>query len=369
MLSYQMMRSKLIASKEALENFQFITINGKVIFNEKERVVRIARAYSQVIKSAIKPLFDGKSVDELTKEFYNVLPNYVYLETALKQAKTIVEGLLEREEERGEIIHARIRKFWFGSRGNKSDKGNRNVKFHVLENYVEVRVKDPWNKEWIYGKAYFGKEYLPLLKELEDLSQRKEEGYGAVISFKEKPMIHLQVPLWLYLKHFSSLKPAGYGLIAGFDLNSDRLNVVAINKDGKVITTRTFWYSDVTRPGFPKEKARALRLNALSNALEFLSRIGVDYVVFEDLFLVKKRKFTRSKGGNRKISRFAKKQLLIHGVIKSLRLGFNVVLVNPKGTTNSEEHDRVMREKGFDKHTASAYLIALKGLGMLNDIK
>jgi len=50
-------------------------------------------------------------------------------------------------------------------------------------------------------------------------------------------------------------------------------------------------------------------------------------------------------------------------------LGFNVVLVNPKGTTNSEEHDRVMREKGFDRHTASAYLIALKGLGMLNDIK
>jgi len=28
-----------------------------------------------------------------------------------------------------------------------------------------------------------------------------------------------------------------------------------------------------------------------------------------------------------------------------------------------------MREKGFDRHAASAYLIALKGLGMLNDIK
>jgi len=49
--------------------------------------------------------------------------------------------------------------------------------------------------------------------------------------------------------------------------------------------------------------------------------------------------------------------------------GFNVILVNPKGTTNSEAHDKVMREKGFDRHTASAYLIALKGLGMLNDIR
>ncbi|MGC9227105.1 MAG: hypothetical protein ACP5HY_07450, partial [Caldivirga sp.] len=49
-------------------------------------------------------------------------------------------------------------------------------------------------------------------------------------------------------------------------------------------------------------------------------------------------------------------------VIKALRIGFNIILVNPKGTTNSEEHDRLMREKGLDRHTASAYLIALRGL-------
>jgi len=362
------MRNRIICSREALENFQFVTVNGKVIFEDKDKIVRIARAYSQVVKSAIKPLFDGKSIDELTKEFYDVLPNYIYLETALKQAKTIVDGLLEREEEKGKMIHARIRRFWFGSRGNKNDKGNRNVKFHVLEDHLLIKVKDPWGK-WVFGKAYLGKEYLPLLSELEELSRRKEEGYGAVVSFKDYPMIHLQIPLWLYLKHFSSPKPNGYGLIAGFDLNSDRLNVVVVNEEGKVVTKKTWRYSDVTRPGFPKGKAIALRLNALSQALIFLSRIGVDYVAFEDLFLVKRRKFTRSKSGNRKVSRFAKRQLLIHGVIKALRLGFNVILVNPKGTTNSEGHDKVMREKGFDRHTASAYLIALKGLGMLNDIK
>jgi len=30
---------------------------------------------------------------------------------------------------------------------------------------------------------------------------------------------------------------------------------------------------------------------------------------------------------------------------------------------------KLSREKGFDRHTASAYLIALKGLGTLNNIK
>jgi len=206
-----------------------------------------------------------------------------------------------------------------------------------------------------------------LLKELEELSRRKAKGYGAVVSFKDHPVIHLQIPLWLYLKHFSSPKPNGYGLFAGFDLNSDRLNVVVISEDGEIITKKTWRYSDVARPGFPKDKAKALRSNALSQALNFLSRVGVDYVVFEDLFLVKRRNFTRSKSGNRKVSRFAKKQLLTHGVIKALRLGFNVVLANPKGTTNSEDHDRMMREKGFDRHTASAYLIALKGLEVIKN--
>jgi len=352
-----MMRSKLIGSKEAIDNFQFVSINGRVEFEDVERISRIAYYYSKAVKAGVNLALKGVSLNDAVKELYKIIPYAFYAETAYKQALALVENNGNKVE---------IRKKWIACRGNKSDKGNRGIKFHVFEDHVEVRVKDPWGK-WVHGKAYFGKEYLPLLKELEDLASKKEEGYGAVVSFKHYPMIHLQIPLWLYLKYFSSPKPVGYGLFAGFDLNSDRLNVVVVSKDGEIIANKTWWYSDVTRPGFPKGKAMALRLNALSQALNFLSRIGVDYVVFEDLFLVKRRRFTRSKSGNRKVSRFAKRQLLIHGVIKALRLGFNVVLVNPKGTTNSEEHDKVMREKGFDRHTASAYLIALKGLKVIKN--
>ncbi|BDB98669.1 hypothetical protein SACC_16860 [Saccharolobus caldissimus] len=68
-----------------------------------------------------------------------------------------------------------------------------------------------------------------------------------------------------------------------------------------------------------------------------------------------------------RVGRFAKRQMLTHGVIKALRLGFNVILINPKGTTNSEEHVKVMREKSFDRHRASAYLIALRGLEVIEN--
>lgn len=353
MLSYRMMRSELTGSKEALGKFQFVTISGRVEFEDVGRVIKIAHYYSRAVKAGINLALKGVPLNDAVKELYRIIPYAFYAETAYKQALALIKNGGNKIE---------IRRRWIACKGSKADRGNRGIKFHVLEDHVEVKVKDPWGR-WIVGRAYFGRKYLPLLRELEELAGKGEEGYGAVISFKEKPMIHLQIPLWLYLKHFSVKKPIGYGLIAGFDLNSDRLNVVVIDRDGRIVTTRTYWYPEVTRPGFPREKGKALRLNALSNALKFLSRIGVDYVVFEDLFLVKgRRRFTKSKSGNRRISRFAKRQLLTHGVIKSLRLGFNVILANPKGTTNSKEHEKVMKERGFDRHTASAYLIALRGL-------
>ncbi len=270
MLSYQMMRSKLIGSKEAINNFQFVTINGRVEFEDVGKVTRIA--YSKAVKAGINLALKGVSLSDSVKELYKIIPYAFYAETAYKQALALVENNGNKVE---------IRKKWIACRRNKSDKGNGGIKFHVFEDYVLIKVKDPWGK-WVHGKAYFGKKYLPLLSELEELSRRKEEGYGAVISFKHYPMIYLQIPLWLYLKYFSSPKPNGYGLFAGFDLNSDRLNVVVVNKEGEIITFKTWWYSEVVSHGFPKGKAKALRLNALSQAINFLSRVGVDYVVFED---------------------------------------------------------------------------------------
>jgi hypothetical protein len=49
LLSYQTMRSKLIGSKEAIENFQFVTINGRVEFEGVERISRIAYYYSKAM--------------------------------------------------------------------------------------------------------------------------------------------------------------------------------------------------------------------------------------------------------------------------------------------------------------------------------
>jgi len=46
----------------------------------------------------------------------------------------------------------------------------------------------------------------------------------------------------------------------------------------------------------------------------------------------------------------------------AMKYGFKTIPVEPKGTTNSKEHRKIMRKNGLDKHTASAYIIALRGL-------
>ena len=43
-----------------------------------------------------------------------------------------------------------------------------------------------------------------------------------------------------------------------------------------------------------------------------------------------------------------------------------VKYVDPKGTTNSRGHAEVMKKDRLDRHTASAYLIALKGIEKTN---
>ena len=48
--------------------------------------------------------------------------------------------------------------------------------------------------------------------------------------------------------------------------------------------------------------------------------------------------------------------------LKAPLYGIEVKYVDPRGTTSSREHDEIMKKHRLDRHVASAYLIALKGL-------
>ncbi|WP_240912535.1 hypothetical protein [Thermococcus sp. LS2] len=158
-------------------------------------------------------------------------------------------------------------------------------------------------------------------------------------------------------------------MYAGFDLNSDRVNMAILDGDGIIRDVRVEHFPEVNSPGFPKSKAKDLRLKALSRLLDYAYYHGVSVVFFEDLSMIKRKggKVVRSKKGNRKASNFAKKELLEHGITMALKRGFEVFLVNPTGS--SKLGRELSRGLDLDIHSSSAFVIGLLGLNYLKTHK
>jgi IS605 OrfB family transposase len=336
----------------------YVTIIGRIYPASSEdymRLVRLARDFRRAVQVATRMIARGLEENSVLRELRRVL-NKAYADSAYKVAKAMVRGCVFNG---GNPLNIEVKKLFIVSEGESSRLGNRNVR---LEDTHLVKVKYPYDGSWITLRAEFGEKYLQLLRELVDSAKQKKLSYTARIVFREGDIyLHLSIPIQLYLKYFKKGE-AGGQLIAGFDLNSDRANLVIIDEHGEMVDVKTAWFPEVTSHGFPREKAKVLRLSALARLLEYCYRHGVGTVVFENLLLVKRKRFTRSEKANRKIARFAKRQLIQHGVVMALKYGFRVLLVDPKGTTSSREHSELMKRYGLDRHTASAYLIALKGL-------
>lgn len=133
-----------------------------------------------------------------------------------------------------------------------------------------------------------------------------------------------------------------------------------IDRYGRIRDVKTGRFPKMASHGCPRSKAKARRLEAFAKLLKCAHHHSVDTVVFENLLIIKKR-YTESRSANRKIARFAKRATPLrssHG--REVRLQSTARL--PKGTTKSKEHDEVMKIYGLDRHTASAYLIAFRGI-------
>ncbi len=335
------------------------TIIGRVVPLDNEsymELVLLAYRFRKALTKAIKMYAKGLDKNIIVKEITREL-NLGYADTIYKLAKLIVEGA---KSNGSNPLKIRIKKLFVASRGFSANRGNRNIR---LLSTSELRVNIPW-KGWIKFRVLFGKRYIPLVNEVVEKALSKQLSYIAKIVFRDdKAYLHLSVPIELYLKHFSKGRARG-SLIAGFDLNSDRINMAIVDKYGIIRDVRAEWFPEVTSHGYSRNKANTIRLQALAKLLDYAYLHGVDVVVFEDLARIKKRRYTKSKTANRKITRFPKRKLLQHGIVMAMKYGFRVYLVNPAYTSKIGE--KLGKELGLDKHTASAYILALKYLGVAN---
>ena len=180
--------------------------------------------------------------------------------------------------------------------------------------------------------------------------------------------VHMTVPLDVYYERMARHKRNGGKLFGGVDVNVDRINLAIINDDGELIDHRTFWFSEVTARGFPKHRAWSIIGMRIHEMLDYAYRHGVKTLFLENPEVLGRLKLVWIKRGDRGHENYNHRVMVFRSSIiekialkaplYSIRAGY----VSPKGTTNSEEHNELMRKYRLDRHTASAHLTALRGL-------
>jgi hypothetical protein len=102
--------------------------------------------------------------------------------------------------------------------------------------------------------------------------------------------------------------------------------------------------------------------------LDYAYRHGVKTLFLENPEVLGRLKLVWIKSGDRGHENYNHKVMVFRSSIierialKAPLYSIETKYVNPRGTTNSTKHDELMKRYGLDRHTASAYLTALKGL-------
>ena len=337
------------------ESKEYVTIKGKIIFPDKTseaKVLFTMRLFRDVVKKAIVLLKSGLSEAEVKRRLTKFISNAWYSSSAIKKAKTYLKQ--KRVKFKKPFL------FSLGCKG--AEKGNRNIRL-IDTDRVLVKIPHADGKhEWIKCNVKFGKKHIPLIKEL----LAGEIAYSStVVLSNSRYYLHITIPLDLYAKHTRRIfvkKNAKY--VAGFDINPDRINMVIINGAGSIIDIQNEHFHDLIQHGYSKNKAREIRLSALSKLIDYGVSHNVKYFIFEKITNVKPNK---NKKANRKIAKFAYRQLLQHAEIMVRKRGGVFKMISPAYT--SIDAIPLARKLGLDRHTASAYLIALRGLFFLKNHK
>jgi hypothetical protein len=180
--------------------------------------------------------------------------------------------------------------------------------------------------------------------------------------------VHMTVPLDIYYEHMVRHKKNSGKLIGGVDVNTDRINLAIIDDGGVLKDYKTFWFSEVAVRGFPRYKAWRIIGMRVHELLNYAYHHGVKTLFLENPEVLGRLRLMWIRAGDRKHENYNHKVSIFRSSIieritmKAPLYSIEVKYVSPSGTTNSVEHDELMRRYGLDRHTASAYLIALRGL-------
>lgn len=304
------------------------------------------------------------------KIIYELIPNRRYTDGVIVLVRGIYEscrqlGVSFKEVELGD---------WFMFQQVGKEYPVRNITLKQGYEFHITIIDYDGKTERITVKPTIPKNYSLLLDKILEEKQKHTarvvvKDYGVR---KNKLWVHgeiqLTIPIDFYYRHTIRYTKNNGRLCGGVDINTDRINLAIVDRYGRLRDVKTFWFEDATRRGYPRRKARILIGMVIHDMLRYAYHHGVKTLFLENPDVLGKLRLLWIRNGRRlhrsynwKVSIFRStiiEMITMKAPLYSIRISY----VDPKGTSNSKEHDKVMKEYGLDKHTTSAYLIALKGI-------
>ena len=325
------------------------------------------------------------------------------LETCIKGLKSRIEKLERKEKElQNHLEEGTIPKVIFGgrknfykrmkgkitnkewkdlrsnklySRGDKSKKGNLNTRLTYAKGRFFIEIADTINRtksgrsprikaEVIVPDKFFHQVIDAIIPEKGyDINKQKEiDIYKPyTIQIKRK---NSEYYINLMIEEETSGYELGYNeeidadLIAGIDVNIDRIAVSIMSREGNFLKSKVFYCHEMEY--VRTNKRDNIAGETAKEVIDWLLKENVGAVVFENL------KFAQNHDTDRKFNRlthcFAKTKLQSCLIRRALRNGFEVKKVNPAYTSIIGRF-KYTKLYGLSVHEAASFVIGRRGLG------
>jgi len=301
---------------------------------------------------------------------YEIVPNRRYADGAV----TLVMGVYESCRALGVDFRSVELGDWLMFQQSELEYPSRNITLKQNHEFHVTTVRYNGATGRVVLKPTISKTYKALLDTI--LTGRVEymgrvivKDYGARSNqLWVHGEVHITIPLDVYYEHMAKHRRNNGRLVGGVDVNADRINLAIIDEDSELIDHETFWFSEASRKGFSRHSAWSIIGMRVHEMLDYAYRHGVKTLFLENPEILGRLRLMWIRNGDRKHENYNHKvSVFRNSIIERIALkaplyGIEVKYVNPRGTTNSTEHDELMKKYGLDKHTTSAYLTALKGL-------
>lgn len=332
--------------------------------------IAVLKVYKKLLEDNVKyisPIMLKKYYRSLA---YGIIPNRRYADGAL----ALIWSVYESCEALGIPFNQIEWKNWLMFQQTEKEFPCRNITLRKNYDVGVSTISFNGGKEKVELKPIIPTNYMRLInyiieKRIPYTGRVVLRGYGERKGIlRVNGRINLTIPYNAYLEVMKGFK-RNYGkLYGGIDVNMDRINLAIIDGKGKLRDTYTFWFREVTARGYPRRRARTVIGMRVHEMLRYAYYHGVKVLFLENPGILGKLKLLWIRNGRRlhrnynwKVSVF-RSSVIEMIALKAPLYSIKTKYVDPKGTTNSREHDTIMKKHRLDKHTASAYMIALKGL-------